>query len=74
VREYRAVPVDLFVFLTHEAAGASTSGIPTPSNFFQGDRLMHNSGKPCRENAEVCRPAMRLFENLIRTVITRESG
>jgi hypothetical protein len=49
----------VFVFLTHEAAGASTPGIPHALEFFQGDRLMHTSGAPRRENAEVCREDKR---------------
>jgi hypothetical protein len=44
----------VFVFLTHEAAGASTPGIPHALEFFQGDRLTHTSGAPRRENAEAC--------------------
>jgi len=49
------------------------SGIPH-ALVFLGERLMHNSGGSCREIAEARRPTMRLFEKLIRTVITRESG
>jgi hypothetical protein len=61
----------VFVFITHEAAGASTPGIPHALEFFQGDRLMHTSGAPRRENAEVCREDKRAK---FPAVIAREGG
>jgi hypothetical protein len=61
----------VFVLITHEAAGASTPRIPHALEFFQGDRLTHTSGKPCRENAEVCLEGERAK---FRAVIAREGG
>jgi len=42
----------VFVFITHEAAGASTPGIPH-ALVFKGGTFLQTSGISCRENAEL---------------------
>jgi hypothetical protein len=42
----------VFVFITHEAAGASTPGIPH-ALIFLGGRFMHHSGASRREIADL---------------------
>jgi hypothetical protein len=42
----------VFVFITHEAAGASTPGIPHALYFQSGERFCKNSGKSRREIAD----------------------
>jgi len=61
----------VFVFITHEAAGASTPGIPHALDSFRGDRLMHTSGAPRRGNAEACLVIARSIATL--TVIASEA-
>jgi hypothetical protein len=42
----------VFVFITHEAAGASAPGIPHALVVLKGERFLHPSGDQRRDNAE----------------------